>query len=85
MLLGNDLDEERPAELADIADVVDGLDPEFVDADGLRHHDLDCVVVVLLDPFGPDDFAVGRDHADEGVEMVGADQSAGEGAASSCG
>ena len=30
-----------------MADVVDGLKPEFVDADGLRHRDLDLVVVVL--------------------------------------
>ena len=84
MLLGNDLDEDGPAELAQVADVVDGLEPEFVDADGLRHHDLDGVIVVLLDPLGADDLAAGRDHSDKRVEMVGADQAWGEPAESSC-
>ena len=73
--LGTTLIEDWPAELAHISDVVDGLDPEFVDADGLRHDDLDRVIVVLLHPLGSDDVSVGRDHADEGMEMVGADQS----------
>ena len=84
MFLGNDLDEDGPAELAQVADVVDGLEPEFVHTDGLRHHDLDGVVVVLLDPLGADDLAARRDHSDKRVEMVGADQAWARAAGFSC-
>ena len=68
VLLGNNFDEERFAQLAEVAHIVDGLNPELVDADGLRHRDLDPVIVVRLDAVRPDDVPVGRDDADESVE-----------------
>src|SRR5262245_50584775 len=71
---GDDLDQEGLAELAEVADGIDGLDPEFVDADGLRHGDLNRVIVVLLDVCRADHVAVGRDDADERVEVIGTDQ-----------
>ena len=44
--LGNNLDQERLTDAADVAGVIFRLQPELVDAHALRRRDLDSVVVV---------------------------------------
>ena len=71
---GNDFDQERSAELADVAHVVDGLDPELVDADGLRHHDLDIQQLSFLTRDAPTMTPAGVTTRMNVVEMVAADK-----------
>ena len=75
MSLGNDLDQERRTETADMAGVILRLKMELVNAHALRRRDLDLVVVVPAAVGFAHHDALGRDDLDDGVEMVRAHQS----------
>ena len=74
LTLRDDLDQECPANAAEMTGVIFGLQPEFMDADTLRGRDVDLEVIVFAAVGLSDHNSLGSYHLDDRVVMVRADQ-----------